>query len=182
MAAFKSIVISGLPAVGKSALKEKLVKELGMEALSIGGMWREKWKTEHPDGEPAFDKYWKSIGITENRRMDERTRSRVEKEGLIADLRYTYGYGETSLKVFLTAPLNARIAHSIEREEYLDKDVDHVTYSLIRREEDEVYVGRRLYGIDYRDPLQYNLILNTATLTLEEEARIVTNLFRLRRD
>jgi cytidylate kinase len=174
MPAFKSVVLSGKPMSGKSTLNARLRKALRWRYLSVGGLWRQRWEKEHPRKEVDFDEWWGGTSLEDNRRMDRRVKKMVEVGGVVADLRYPQKYGKNVFRIFVTADLDVRAARAKQHMEgYRNRTVNEIRKMLVKREEDELRVGKKLYGIDYRDPGYYHIVLNSGILTVDEELSAV---------
>lgn len=170
---FVSIVISGKPKSGKSTLAKMLADSYGWEKLSLGGMWRERWERLYPNGEVPFDVFWKGTTIAENRKMNVEAKRIFEKGRIVADSRFvSYLSAKKCLLVYMTASLEARAKRS-SIGEYRGKSMTEITRLLLKRERDEVIMGKKLFKTDYRDPEQFHLILNSERLTPEQEFAIV---------
>ncbi len=164
---YGSIILSGLPKVGKSTLAKKLSSDLSMPTYSIGGMWRAKWKELHPNGEVRFEDFWRSTTKEENKGMDRMAKAVFEKGRVIGDVRYPIYNKDKCLLVFLTAGLEFRTSRAISSGEYSNMSRAEVLEVIRRREADEVAVGMELYGIDYRDPSLYHIVFNLELLSTE---------------
>lgn len=171
------MLLSGLPASGKSTLSRKLSEHYGWPVYSIGQMWRDEWKRIYPGGEPTFEQFWRDITTEQNLEMNIRARERFREGRIILDTRYPVFYENIGgLFIFLTAGLDVRASRVMGR--YGEKTKEDVMQELARREEDEVRTGGFLFGkgYDYRDPLNYHITLNSGLLTPDEKFRIVTDL------
>jgi hypothetical protein len=69
--------------------------------------------------------------------------------------------------------LETRAARVLGMEKYKEKTLDEIKQILRQREVDEIALGRRLYNYDYRDSCYYDLVINTKSLSVENEAAIV---------
>ena len=78
--------------------------------------------------------------------------------------------------VFVTADLNIRAERGLNTDRYKGKTVDEVRQTLITRERDELKMGSYIFGIDYRSPEHYDIVINSGRLTVEQEVSIITNL------
>jgi cytidylate kinase len=173
----KGIVISGLPGAGKGILAKKLGEKLGWKVFSVGDLWRLKYKESGFKG--TFEEFWKEIDIEKQKAMDDAARKMLEKGDAIGEFRYTKSCdGLDCLVVFVSCDLDKRAERAREIGKYGKKDEDEIKCILKKREEDEVNVGKEIYGdnYDYRNPINYSIILDSGELSIDEEVRIVIGL------
>ncbi len=181
------IIISGLAGSGKGVLTRMLAQRLGWTYLSVGDMWREKHKqylAKHPDKRISFHEYWVGISVDEQLAMDAKVRERIKIGKAVCDFRYTkLADGLPGLRVFVTAPLEIRTQRAIKTGRYPGKNIEEVKEILTIREEDELSTGRLLYGdeYDFREESQYNLIINSGSTSVEEEAELILNSLKTQR-
>ncbi len=175
---YASIILSGQPVSGKSALAKRLSEIYKWPVHSPGQLWRDEWRRLYPSGEISFEDFWRNTTTEDNLRMDQRAREIFEKGGVIGDTRYSiYCTDLPALLVLITADLDVRVQRALGIDRYRNKSLEEVRQTLIEREKDEVRVGQSLYGIDYdyRDPKYYHLTLNSGLLTLDEEISTLVN-------
>lgn len=181
---YKSIILSGYPGAGKSALAAALSKEYGWPVYSIGGLWRDKYKTykdAHPEYAATFEEFWSKTTIPDNLAVNEDAKLISEKENVIFDSRYTKSFnGEFCLFVFVTADIDIRVKRVHHREEYKALSVQELVEVLKRREKDEVAMGQKLYGAnyDYRDPQNYAIVIDSRKMTVAQEVEKIRELMR----
>ena len=136
---YKSIVLSGNPGAGKSALGEALSKEYGWPIHSIGRLWREKYDEEHPKRDMTFTEFWSRTSMDDNRKVNEKARVIFEKGEAIGELRYTKNLDPSvCLLVFVTADIKTRATRSAGREDYKGMSIPEITKALVEREEEEL--------------------------------------------
>jgi cytidylate kinase len=80
--------------------------------------------------------------------------------------------------LFTTANLEIRAKRALKTDKYPNNTIDEIKEILIKREKDEVEMGKSLFGddYDYRDPKHYHLTLNTGILKIGEEIEIINSL------
>jgi cytidylate kinase len=181
MHAYKSIVLSGNPGAGKSALAAALSKEYGWPIYSIGGLWREKYKEEHPGNDITFEEFWSRTTKEDNVKVNKQAKVIFEKGGVIGESRYTAILdASVCLLVFVTADMATRAMRTSGREEYRGMSVQEITKILERREQDELDMGHELYGMgyDYRDSKNYHIVIDSERLTVAQEVALVKGLMR----
>ena len=176
---YKGVIMSGLPCSGKSVLCERLASEYGWEIFSFGKMWRDKWRLVYPTGNVSFENWWRNTTIEDNRQVNTTGRELFKKKSYVIDSRYSAFYCKDLpyLLVFLSADLDIRVKRCKERE---DREVaegaipkgrgeEELRRILQEREQDELRMGREIFGEDYRDWSHYDSMLNTSGLTVMQE-------------
>ena len=179
---YNALVVSGLPGSGKSTLTKKVSELTGWSIYSIGGKFREKLKELQETGQVSRDitikEYWPTVSDEEQIKVNRDLLELVNKGNIIADTRYAQYLKQTTAKpffLFLTADVSRRAHRSqfTENEDYMGKTIKEIKEILLQREKDEVDIGQRIFGFDYRNPEDYNLILNNTIVPVEKEVGIV---------
>lgn len=166
----RGIVVSGDPRAGKTTLVGLLSAEYGKEVYSVDRYWRERYKKEHPDGDIIFEEYLRSRPDREQREANINLKHYAHDLGYIIDTEYASMFDmNRCLVIYLRAPLEVRAERVANRPEYLGKTTNEIKAILTRRQVDEVAVGIKLFGVDYRSRNLYHLILDSSLLTPEEE-------------
>jgi cytidylate kinase len=166
----RGIVVSGDPGSGKTTFVELLSAEYGKEVYSVGKYWREKYEKEHPSGDITFDEYWRSRPYRDQLEANTSLRHYAQDLGYIVDTRYASIFDkDRCLIIYLRAPLEVRAVRLATRAEYSGRTIKEIEAILAARQEDEVAIGKKLFGIDYRDRNFYDLILDSSLLTPDEE-------------
>ena len=177
---YPSLAISGLPGAGKTKLAERLYRDLGWEVYSLGGLWRARHQQVAP--EVPFADWWRATSLEDNQAVDHQAHERIKKGQVIVEFRYSALCQDTSscLRVYTHTDLSTRVDRCLGSPRYEHKMPVDIDTILRQREEDEVQMGRKLYGEDYdfRSPNHHALVLNTLRLTLDQEARLVLALIR----
>ncbi len=175
---YTNIILSGLPFSGKSSLAKKLAEVFKWPIYSIGQLWREEWKKKYPNADVGFEEYWRNTTIEENREMDQKAKEVFKNGMVIGDVRYLTNYMDLpSLLVFVTADLNKRALRAFDNGVYQGK-LDDIKEIMLRREMDELRVGKELYGeeYDYRDPKHCHLTINSGLLDIYKESCIISRM------
>jgi len=171
---YQSIVISGLAGAGKTTLANKLGGIYGWPVYSVGDLWRQRWQKKYPDKEVPFEEFWRTTSTQENLQTDTDFCDIIAKKNVVGDGRYgIYLRNLPVLLVFLSADLETRASRVFGLDKYKGKSVDEIRQILRQREVDEVALGRRLYNYDYRDSSYYDLVINTKSLSVDDEAAII---------
>jgi cytidylate kinase len=175
----KNIIISGLPVSGKSKIAELLADEYKMAQFSIGKMLRAEHLKEYPNNEVSFYHWWSNLDINYQRKIAEGPNPALKKGGVVLDTRYVAPLDkEGSLLIFVTADINTRIEMVMRRGDYAGEPVTEIKSRLEQREANELRIGMELFnGTDYRDPNLYHLVINSGTLSIQDELKVVKSIF-----
>ena len=176
---YKGIVFSGLPGAGKSALVKLLADFYPWQIFSAGNLWRKRWEVTYPDSKVSFEEYWRSVSMNEKMRFAAEVDETYVKGKVIGDSRFTINLRQASLLlVFVTADLDTRAARALSLGKYGSATLEEIKSILAGREQDELRTGQELFGYDYRDPNYYHLVINSANLTIDEEAAVVESIVK----
>jgi cytidylate kinase len=177
MRMYRSIVLSGYPASGKSVLAARLSEKYGWPVYSMGNLWREKYREMHPKGEISFEEFWGRTTPEDSREMNEQAKRIFENGGIIGDSIYvSYLDRSICLLVFVAADIGIRADRVCGREGYKGMSVEEIRRLLEKRENDELKIGKGLFGIDYRDMKHYHVVINSGKLTVEQEVDVIDRL------
>jgi len=175
---YKSIVFSGLPGAGKSTLVEELSRKYTLPVHSVGALWRKKHELLYPNHEVSLEEFSRNATNEERNQINFEARDIFSKSRAVGDSRYTiYLRGAAVLLVFLTADIKVRAARAVGLEKYKGKSQSEIEQILAEREQIDLEVGRILYNYDYRDPNCYDLVVNTGTVNLADEAKLISSIF-----
>ncbi len=176
---YRNIIISGPPGPGKTSLTKELASQTGFEIYYVGGLFRKKHSELIQKGETnlSFEKWWAQLPDSEQIEINNQIKIFAERGGIIGDTRYAKICESTgSLHIFLYAPLEIRAQRALGSGKYPRKNQEEIEKILSDRERDEVGIGMKLFGIDYRNQNDYHLALNTEALTVNEEVNIIMSL------
>ncbi len=170
------ITVSGLHGVGKSAVAKYLAEKLGLRYVSAGTIFREEAAKRGMSLE-EFSAY--ALENPEiDRLIDSRTKEEAKRGNVVIDAllagRFAREYAD--LKIWLHAPLEIRIKRIAERD---GKSYEEALHETIIRETLERERFFKLYGINIDDLRVYDLVINTANLTVEDLREIT--LFAVKR-
>jgi len=166
------ITISGKPGSGKSTVGKLLAKKLGYEHFSTGDFMREMASE-------------RGVTILELNRMamsdpsidDELDRRQAhlgrEEDDFVLDARLGYHFIPHSYKVFLDVDLDvaaARIAkdHQESRKVEEVRSISEAKTQIRARMREETRRYQKLYHLDPYDTSQYNLVIDTTGISIEE--------------
>lgn len=163
------ITISGRPGAGKSVVAKALARKLGMVHKSSGDFMRELAK------ESSMSLLEYSRLAEEDEKIDLKVDSRMkefgEKEdGFIMDSRLGYHFIPHSLKVFLDVDpdIAAERIFRDKRDTEDNTSVGKTKEDIAKRVDSEKKRYKRYYDIDPYDLSQYDILLDTSDMTIEQ--------------
>ena len=175
------ITISGTPGSGKSTVAKLLVKEMSLERLYAGGEFRklasEKGMTN--EGLVEYAKTHPKVDIELDERISTQAR-KIESTGkdIIAEGRMQYHFIPESIKIFVKVKLEEgakRIykdlqdsATSTERNEDAVNSLQETIDKVAKRQEEDKKRYIEIYKTDYLDESNYDLVIDTTSITAQE--------------
>lgn len=163
------IAVSGHHGSGRSTHAKRLAEVFGLRYVSSGTIFRQMAEerglsleemSKLTDGDPELDKL-----------IDERAREESRKGGIVLDATLSgWMAHEPDLRIFLTTPLETRIARIAERE---GMGLEEAREETLVRSESERDRFMKYYGIDVTDLSIYDLTLNTDLFEPDGTARIL---------
>jgi cytidylate kinase len=173
------ITISGLPGSGKTTVARLVARELGLEHVYAGEIFRRQAEER---GIPLAE-YVRMAETDESidRELDARMlrragQGRAVLEGRLAAYMAEQA-GTPALKVFLDA------SEAVRAERIAGREGGATAERLREIQERETSDRRRyrqIYGVDYHDPARYDHVMQTDRRTPEELAREIVALSRAR--
>jgi len=164
------ITISGKAGSGKSTIAKLLSKKLNLKHYSTGDFMRQMAKEK---GTSLLE--LSKIAETD-RNIDKELDKRQEKLGkeednFVIDGRLSaYFIPKAKFKIFLDCNDEVRAERILKdaREEEKSDDKDGMLKKIKQREESERKRYKEYYGYDYHDKANYNLLIDTSNLTVEQ--------------
>ncbi len=153
------ITLSGLPGSGTTTVARLLAKELGLELISAGEMFRELASAEKlrleqfselAEEDEDFDRQ-----VDERQAEEARKRAEVVVEGRLSG----FFVPDADLKVWLKAPSAVRASRIAGRE---GEGYEAAFSAMKNRERSERERYEKYYGIILDDLSLYDLVLNSA--------------------
>lgn len=167
------ITISGVAGAGKSTIAKLLSKKLKLKHYSTGGYMRE-----------MAEKKGITLGelgkIAENdRRVDDKLddwqkKIDKDKDNFVIDSRLGWHFIHDAFKIFLDCEVDIAVKRifkdkSISRKsEKKTNDFESTKKKIFKRILCEKKRYKKLYGIDYYDKKNYNLIIDTTNKTKQQ--------------
>lgn len=171
------ITLSGMPGCGKSSTANLVAEHLGWRRFSSGDFLRQAAArhnmtieefNRHAETDPSFD-----------HEVDQMLRDAGSQDELVIDSRLAFHWIPDSFKVFLKVdPANAARRAFIQlrgegRENETAASEMEMRESLAVRTESEQKRYATLYGVDYTDETQFDLVIDTTTHDLPTVAAMV---------
>lgn len=143
-------------------LVDRLARAMSPMAFEFGVAW------EPPYTDPAYDPRRAVLDLEREviREMADRGNAVIVGRGgafVLAD-------HPTALHVYLVAPIEVRLRTVIER---LSLSEDEARRRLHEIDANRAAYAAQLYGADWRDPIHYDLVVNTARLGYEATADVI---------
>lgn len=169
------ITISGTPGSGKTTAGKRIAKRLGYKFYSIGDL-RGKMALKMGITIEELNK----MGDTDKeleKKFDDYQRLLGEKEdNLVIEGRVSFHFIPQSIKIFLTANLNEgakRIFKDPRKDEAKKETLKEVKTSIQKRIKGDTQKYLKHYGIDYTKRNNYNFIVDTTNLTIDETVNTI---------
>lgn len=163
------ITVSGLHGTGKSTHARRLAEALGLRYVSAGILFRRMAEergitleemSRLAEGDPEID-----------RLVDERTKEEALRGDVVIDAALSgWMVEDADIKIFLTAPLDARVRRIAARD---GVTVEKAREETLLREGIERERFKSYYGIDITDLSIYDVVLNTELFDPDGTARIL---------
>ncbi|MFQ5522610.1 MAG: (d)CMP kinase [Acidimicrobiia bacterium] len=164
------IAISGRPGSGKSVVASRVAKALGIPHVSAGDFMREM----------AAERGVSILELSRlaeqdesiDRQIDARSADLAERnKDFVIDARLGWYFIPESVKVFLDVQPEVaarRIYEARRGTERENIDLEATLKAIEARAESETRRYQEYYGIDYTDHSQYDLVIDTSELTIDE--------------
>ena len=177
------ITISGTPGSGKSTVAAILVEKLGAERIYVGGIRRElarqKGMTLQELNEYAKTHPETDVDVDEKAAAEARILDKKNKL-VIVEGRTQFHFLPESLKVFMKVKpeegakriwkdLQNKSAQQ-QRNEGNINSFEAMKKRIYEREKEDAARYKEFYNLDHRDESQYDLVIDTTTITAQEAA------------
>lgn len=171
------ITICGLPGSGKSSTAKGVAQTLGYKHFSSGDLFRAMAEERGISVEEINKRAELEKEI--DHATDERLRQMADDDQLVIDSRMAWHWMPKSFKVFLN--IDPKIAaertfkhmREMGRMSQEGNSIEEVYKKTLTRVESETKRYQFLYGVDYTDESNFDLIINTAEHPLDEVIKLV---------
>jgi len=172
----KAIIISGLPASGKSTVAEIIAKKLNLKAINVGDILKSKFT------EVKSSNYWdtpsgfSALRLREkNEEIDksvDRAVLRIIKRGNIVIASYVMPWlSKTGYKIWLDASPEERAKRLAKRDKI---SIEKAAEIIKKRDKENYLLYKRIYGISIgKDKKPFDLVIDTEKLSPREVANII---------
>lgn len=189
------ITISGTPGSGKSTAAEMLAKKLKAERIYVGGIRRElarekgmtlqelnQYAATHPETDVDVDK------------MAAAKARELEKKGamVIVEGRTQFHFLPESIKIFMKVKPEEgakRIWKDLQNKAAQEKrnegniaSFEAMKKRIYEREEEDAARYKKYYHLDHRDERQYDVIIDTTTISAEEAVEKILQFIKGRQE
>lgn len=176
------ITITGFPGSGKSSTAKRVAQALEYQHRSSGDFMRMMAAKRNM----SLDELTR-IATTDpsvDKEIDDMVREAGTENNIVIDSRLAFHWIPDSFKVLLT--IDAHVAaqrtfihiHTAGRLSETASSVEEVYTNMVARIESECTRYQNYYGLDYRDPKQFNLALDTALHPLDEVVGMVIKAYK----
>ncbi len=169
------LTISGVPGSGKTSVAKILSAKLGLPYYSMGGL-RAKLAEDRkisidelnaigeidPTTDTSVDEYQRELGKT--------------TDNFIVEGRLSWHFIPHSFKIFLSCDLDEAAKRIFDARKHTDgrndekdyRDVQETRQAIEERAASDVRRYATIYGVDYRKPEHYDLVIDTTHLATPE--------------
>ena len=185
----KAIIISGMPAVGKTTVSRQVAEELKIPLVGGGDVLKEMAMEEGytPGGEDWWDR-GEGMKFLEQRKrspdfdkeVDARLIQKTKKGDVVITSYPVPWLTKDGLKVWLSGGVKSRAARMARRD---GLPVSKCKEVLSIRDEENYKLYKKIYGIEFgRDLKPFDLVIETDAIDEENVAQIVIQYVKSRRD
>ncbi len=176
----RAIVVSGMPAVGKTTVSHIVAKELHVPVVGGGDVLKEMAVEEGytPGGEDWWDKgegmkflqeRKKSSGF--DREVDNRLLKRADAGGVVITSYPLPWLTKAGLKVWLAGSVESRARRMSKRDNMTEKECVGV---LGVRDSENYKLYKEIYGIEFGVDLRpFDLVVDTETISESRVAEVI---------
>jgi len=176
------ITLGGMPGSGKSSTGKELAKVLGYQRFSSGDFFREMAAKRGISVEEI--NFQAETDVSIDHETDEWVREKGAREDIIIDSRTAFHWIPEAFKVFLKLDSHVaaeRTFEQIQNEGRSSQDAlsaDDVYQKTVARIESEKKRYKELYGIDYMEESQYDLVIDTGPNDLMAVTKLIADAYQ----
>lgn len=168
------ITISGMPGSGKSSVAKLLAKKIGYKRFSSGDFQRDLAKERGLTIKELGDLEAKdpAIDMLVDKRQEEFGK---KQDNFVMDTWLGAKFIPHSKKIFLSADENTRakrIFNDKTNKQRMDSEklesFEETKSNMIKRDKVNVKRWKRYYDFDYTDKKNYDLVIDTTNITIEQ--------------
>ena len=162
------ITLSGTPGSGKTSVAKSLSRRLKLKHYSIGDLMRKIAKEKNMTLIQLIRLANKSDEV--DKELDKAQIDLKKEDNFVIDSRIGFYFIPNSVKIFLDADFDIRIKRIFgsKRVEETYSDLSQAKKEIKERFDSEQERYRKIYDLDYLDKKNYNYILDTSNLNVEE--------------
>lgn len=174
MSVFESIVVTGTPFSGRTTLSKLLAEHFKWKFFSAEEAWRMLWKEKYPKGDMGFENFMLKVSDDQHREMDKLIGDLLKDGHIVVDASFGFLYRDPqTLIIFTKCDIDARVKRALEMNKYPQRDFEQVKEILEQKERDEVDRCNALYGQDFRDSKNYDILFDTTNSPPDEALEII---------
>ena len=171
------ISISGYPGSGKTSVGKILAQKLGLSFYSMGAL-RGKMARERGMTIDELNALGENEAFTDKEVDDYQKELGKKEDRFVIEGRLSWHFIPNSFKVFLTCDPSEAARRIFEARKRMEEGRDdEPKYENVTQAEDEIRKRmesddrryQKYYGVDYKDPANYDAVQDTTTMTGPEE-------------
>ncbi len=177
------ITISGTAGSGKSSIAKIIAQKLGAQRVYVGGMRRELarkkgWTLEQLN---EYAKNHPETDVDIDKEAAQETRKLARYGDVVVEGRTQFHFLPESIKIFIKVDVTEAAKRiwndlqnktkKIERNEGDVKDIKEMKKEIQKRDEEDAKRYVKYYDFDHRDESQYDFILDTTNIKIEESVQ-----------
>lgn len=183
------ITLGGLPGSGKTTKARMLSERLGMKWYSMGDL-RGKMAAERGITIDQLNELGLEHDFTDKEVDDFQRRLGENEDNFVADGRMSWHFIPNALKIFLTIDQTEAARRVFADQQNAGARSDEATYTSVE-EAAEALKNRtandrarylKHYGVDYLDPKNYDVVIDTTQMTAEESYQEILKLVKARKN
>src|SRR3989338_166607 len=187
------ITISGTAGSGKSSIAKIITKKLHAQRVYVGGMRRElarkKGWTLEKLNEYAQTHHETDVDVDKEAAAE--ARKLAKKGNVVVEGRTQFHFLPEYIKIFIKVDLNTAakriwkdLQNKITKQERNEGDLKSLSEArreIQKRDHSDAKRYIKYYGFDHRDELQYDFVIDTTKLTLEEVTKEIMGFIKKER-